>query len=597
MLKKFSLSTTSPNDFPAQTLSELLSTTPAQRGGFGSGEEYFWVDAVDNVLIVAVTNTDGTILYANNKFCAISGYSQAELIGANHRILNSGHHERGFFAQMYRTIKAGHTWRGEICNRSKSGQLYWVATTIIPRLDQNGEVTHYVACRFDISEQKLAQQELAKAANTDSLTGLSNRSAFRRYFESILTNKETADCLAALAMVDIDNFKDVNDVYGHQVGDKVLTLISQRISECLSDGDLIGRFGGDEICVLFSSVLDKAELKNRLENIQNVVRQAIEFECATISVCASIGVVVYPENGRDVEDLFKRVDMALYLAKQRGRNRYEFYTSELQDRVTTRISTQEEARSGLLEGKFTLFYQPIYSSDKRCIESMEALLRWNHPQRGLLTPGQFWDVFEDLRLTTMLGTFVRAKAIENAKSWKANGIPFGKISLNTTSADFIEPNFASRLKNEIESNGLSIGDISIEVTEGMFLGRQASHIRDEIRRLHEYGFEIAFDDFGTGFASLTHLKELPLDRIKIDRSFIKDIENNDADLKIVKGIVALAHSLGLVVTVEGIETKNQLEIMMNLRVESIQGYIVSKPLPFLEVSAASLELISPVEGR
>lgn len=597
MLKKFSLSTTSPNDFPAQTLSELLSTTPAQRGGFGGGEEYFWVDAVDNVLIVAVTDTDGTILYANNKFCAISGYSQAELIGANHRILNSGHHERGFFAQMYRTIKAGHTWRGEICNRSKCGQLYWVATTIIPRLDQNGEVTHYVACRFDISEQKLAQQELAKAANTDSLTGLSNRSAFRRYFESILTSKESGDCLAALAMVDIDNFKDVNDVYGHQVGDKVLTLISQRISECLSDGDLIGRFGGDEICVLFSPVLDKAELKNRLANIQNVVRQAIEFECATISVCASIGVVVYPENGRDVEDLFKRVDMALYLAKQRGRNRYEFYTSELQDRVTTRISTQEEARRGLLEGEFTLFYQPIYSPDKRSIESMETLLRWNHPQRGLLTPGQFWDVFEDLRLTTMLGTFVREKAIGDAKSWKAKGVPFGKISLNTTSADFIEPNFASRLKNEIESNGLSIGDISIEVTEGMFLGRQASHIRDEIRRLHEYGFEIAFDDFGTGFASLTHLKELPLDRIKIDRSFIKDIENNDTDLKIVKGIVALAHSLGLVVTVEGIETKNQLEIMMNLRVESIQGYIVSKPLPFLEVSAASLELISPVEGR
>lgn len=498
---------------------------------------------------------------------------------------------------MYRTIKAGHTWRGEICNRSKSGQLYWVATTIIPRLDQNGVVTHYVACRFDISEQKLAQQELAKAANTDSLTVLSNRSAFRRYFESSLTSEDRGECTAALAMVDIDNFKDVNDVYGHQVGDKVLALVSQRIANCLSDGDLIGRFGGDEICVLFSVVKDKADVQRRLEKIQSSIRVAMELERATISVCASIGVVIYPENGRDVEDLFKRVDMALYLAKQRGRDRYEFYTSELQDRVTKRISIQEDARKGLSEGEFTLYYQPIYSVEKRCIESMEALLRWNHPQKGLLSPGQFWDVFDDLRLTTMLGTFVRARAIEDAKSWKARGIAFGKISLNTTSADFIQPNFVLRLKNEIENAGLSISDISIEVTEGMFLGRQASHTRDEIRRLHEYGFEIAFDDFGTGFASLTHLKELPLDRIKIDRSFIKDIENNDADLKIVRGIVALAHSLGLVVTAEGVETNNQLEIMMSLRVESIQGYIVSKPMSSLEISAMSSKLGWSVEGR
>jgi diguanylate cyclase (GGDEF)-like protein/PAS domain S-box-containing protein len=559
-------------------MSTSLAQTIAASGQKRTLDDPFWIEAVDDVLIVAVTDVEGEILYANQKFCAISGFSQAELIGSNHRILNSGTHDREFFADMFRTIKRGETWRGEVCNRAKGGNLYWVATTIIPRLDAQGTVTHYVACRFDISEQKRAQKFLAQAASTDALTGLLNRFAFQNRLESCFKNKDRVSPPAGLVMLDIDSFKDINDIFGHQTGDELLKIVAKRIERAVNPSDVVARFGGDEIVVLFNDLTGDADLKSRLERLQNIIQLPVDLEGTKTQVYASIGVALYPQDGKDTFDLVKKADMALYNAKRLGRNRYEFYSDALQQNITKRVRLQEEARLGLLRGEFLLHYQPILNLRTGLIDSMEALLRWQHPTLGLVAPGQFWEVFDDLRLTSLLGEFVRDAAVRSAERWTNDSVNFGRIAINTTSADFARPGLASKLIADLEAKCLSPKSITIEVTEGMFLGKQAKRVREELALLHAAGFEIAFDDFGTGFASLTHLKELPLDRIKIDRSFIMDMEHNDADRQIIKSIIDLAHNLGLNVTAEGVECSGQFEMLKSMGCDKIQGYLISRPV-------------------
>lgn len=563
----------------------LAHSLNRDRGPAGRDAE-FWIDAVDDVLIVAVTDPEGMILYANHKFCDISGYSQQELIGANHRLLNSGTHDRQFFAEMFRTIRSGQTWRGEICNRAKSGTLYWVATTIIPRLDANGQVTHFVACRFDITEQKQAQQGLVEAASIDSLTGLLNRFAFQNALTQEVNRGFATSRQAAVAMLDLDNFKDINDIYGHQTGDELLKIVSHRIRHSVRHTDIVARFGGDEIAIVLTPIPGENELRDMLDNIQKTVQLPLNLGISKTTVNASIGVACFPQDGMDSTELVKNADMALYSAKKLGRNRYEFFTEALQMATTQRVKLQDQARQGLARGEFLLHYQPIVSMSTGAPESMEALLRWQHPEHGLIAPGRFMEVFDDHRITASIGNFVRQTVVAQAAEWQRVGVPFGKIAINTTAADFARPGYTGRLLDDLNAYGLGADTIAIEVTEGMFLGKQAVQVKEEIDRLHQAGFEIAFDDFGTGYASLTHLKELPLDRIKIDRSFIQGLVVDECDRKIVRGIIDLAHSLGLIVTAEGIESEEQMILLKGMGCDRIQGYLISKPLPVEAVPAA-----------
>lgn len=537
----------------------------------------FWIKAVNDVLIVAVTDPAGRIVHVNDRFCAISGYSREELLGRNHRIVSSGTHTRAFFADMYRTIREGRTWRGEICNRAKDGSLYWVATTIIPELDQTGRIARYVACRFEITEQKAAQRRLAELASCDPLTGLLNRNGLKNELAKLLVRSEWYDEVVSVILLDIDNFKDVNDLNGHDVGDRVLETVASRLCAVLRDRGLAARLGGDEIAiVLHDRSLDTASL---IANLQEVIRQPIEVGPATFGVSASFGVARFPADGRTPTDLIKRADIALYSAKRQGRDRCVTFEPAMLESTARRVETLERATLGVARGEFELHYQPIVAPDGRSPPCCEALLRWRHPERGLLAPGAFGDVFESRRLMAEIGRLVQRQVIRQAAAWLRKGVPFERIKFNTSTADFEVPGYAKRLLARLASASVPTGCIGVEVTEGMFLGQRSTSIRHELAVLSENGIEIAFDDFGTGFASLTHLRELPIDRLKIDRSFVANIGTCPRNEKIVRGIVDLAHSLGMVVTAEGVETEEQFERLVQIGCDRMQGYFFAEVMP------------------
>lgn len=544
----------------------------------------FWIEAADDVLIIAVTDPTGKILYANDRFCSISGYSSDELVGANHRILNSGTHGRTFFRDMFRTIHRGEIWRGEICNRAKNGSLYWVATTIIPETGEDGRVRRFVSCRFDITEQKLAEQRLRETSVTDALTGLLNRRGFQQRFTELLeVAKEHSDELVVL-MLDVDHFKDINDANGHDAGDLFLREICRRLQSILTPSDVIARVGGDEIAIVLPLGARAPMLDYLIRSLQQAVRYPIDLGETTVTSTVSIGLAMFPLDADNVGDLTKSADVALVAAKRGGRDRCCRFAPAMLEKSRRRIALQEQARSGLANGEFELFYQPIIALDRSEAAACEALLRWRHPEHGLLAPGQFAELFDHHGISVSIGDFVQRAVIEQAWKWQQADVPFSKIKYNTTSADFEAPDYSRRLLSGLAARGLSVDRIGVEVTEGMFLGQNAGAIKQELVALNKAGVETAFDDFGTGYASLTHLRELPITRIKVDRSFIANLAEDRNDQKIVAALIALAHNLGITVTAEGIETTQQLAILKEMGCDRVQGYLIARPCPADEMT-------------
>ena len=555
-----------------------LSQTLMLEANWQCQDSGFWIDAIDKVLSIAVTDTKGTILYANSRFCDISGYASSELVGSNHRLLNSGFHGKRFFREMYATIRGGRIWRGEICNRAKDGSLYWMATTIIPRLDSGGKVCQYVACRFDITELKRAQQHLVAVANIDPLTGLLNR----RAFQSELA--KTVDPLAggrqgvALVLLDLDNFKDINDIHGHDAGDELLKAVSSGIRRSVRATDIVARLGGDEFAVVFTPSPSRARLVQLLASIRDAVGISA-FDSYRLSASMSMGIACLPDHGATPAELLKNADIALYNAKRLGRDRYEFFTPALQDATVRRLSMQDQARNGLRDGRFCLHYQPVVSLADESLKAVEASLRWEQPNLDLVGSNEFAEIFDDFRLATAFGDFVRESAVSQIADWTKNGVNFGKVAINATAADFLVANYCERLSKAMISAGMTHGAISIEVSEGLFLGKQSTRVREEANRLREAGYEVVLNDFGAGYAALTHLKELSVDGIRIDSSLVRGLGRNNTDQKIIRGIIEIAHSLDLNVTAKGIATEEQLRLLRNMGCDRGQGSVFSEPLP------------------
>lgn len=529
--------------------------------------------ALDQAVIVAITDVRGTISYANDNFCKISGYSRAELIGSNHRILKSGMHSREFFREMYRSLARGEVWRGEICNRSKGGALYWVDTVITPQLGPEGKPIAYMAIRIDVTARKKAEAQIYHAARHDSLTGLLNRAALMEELTERIAQSLGEEKTLIVYMLDLDGFKDVNDTLGHAAGDTLLKEVSKRLVRLVSTGDLIARLGGDEFAIVQAGSPDQRERAIRLAvDVLDIMAKPFSVEAQEVSVGVSIGISLAPVDGVTASGLLHKADLALYCVKAEGRNGFRFFEEEMRRRALSRNQLVNDLRAALTRDEFELHYQPMFDAKTLRLRGMEALVRWRHPRDGLLSPDHFIGIAEESGLMQPLGRWILQRACSDAVSWPQDV----KVAVNLSAAQFRGATLFEVVLSVLVQTGLSPHRLELEITESMLLQEKDENLH-LFRQLKNTGISIALDDFGVGYASLASFVSFPFDKVKIDRSFTKDLLQRAANRAVVASIMTLAHSLGVEVTAEGVETPEQLEYLRNEGVHQLQGYLLGKP--------------------
>ncbi len=533
-------------------------------------------EALNQAAIVAITDARGTIVAVNQKFCDLSGYTQEELIGRNHRLLKSGEHDRGFFQDLYRTITRGQTWHGTVCNRAKGGHLYWVDTTIVPNRSANGKILGYTAIRFDVTPLTHARQELWIQAHFDVLTGAANR----RHFLGLLDQRTQIKGQPpfTVAMLDLDHFKEVNDAGGHNVGDQLLKKVAEIVSAHLRDGEMLGRLGGDEFAMLLHHEGGPAQLDHRLRAIlQDIYVHRLEDTAAPRST-ASIGLSRFPADGDSSHELMRRADLALYAAKREGGDDWRAFQIGYEAEAERRLELRSRFFHALANQQIHIFYQPIVALCASGPPAFEALVRWIEADGTILRPGNFIEILQEEPTAREIGILALNTAISQIQAWNAAGMAFSTVTVNATGPDLRSDAFVTTIVDAVEAGKIRPDQLGIEITEGMLLDRQAKRVRGSIDKLHKLGIRIAFDDFGTGFASLTHLRELPIHVVKIDRSFVQSICNSSKDRVIVDSLITLAHRLGLQVVAEGVETEDQLRMLARMGCDRIQGFLIAEAL-------------------
>ncbi|MCW1427556.1 putative bifunctional diguanylate cyclase/phosphodiesterase [Novosphingobium sp. JCM 18896] len=543
----------------------------------------FYQEALNEAAIVDITDPLGTILSVNDRFCELTGYTRGELVGTNHRMLRSNEHDWTFFRQMQREIMLGHVWRGEICNRSKNGDLFWVDTTIVPHRRRNGQIERFIAIRFDVTARRQAEERLRRLANVDQVTNLPNRNAFMRSVEDIIADTRATPGRIAVGILDVDHFKEINDCLGHGAGDALLQELALRLRAAMGRNDEVARLGGDEFGIILRDCASEDVVRQRIAGIFQAFAKPIPVCGSERLLSASLGMAMLPVGPAGRDELLKNADIALHEAKANGRGRAELFGEEMQEAVHRRAALREAFQRGLHEGEFVVHYQPIVSLVPGAPVAMEALLRWNHPELGLIRPPQFIEALSDEHLAAQVGCYVIDVTVRQIEQWHRDRVRFASISINATLGDFRSGRYVDAILAAIADGRIGAGDIRVEINEDVLMGRGGDCARSEIDRLHKAGVAIAFDDFGTGFASLRHLRDMPVQVVKIDKSFIRSIEHDRADRAIVGNVISLAHQLGKTVTAEGVETREQAEVLKELGCDLIQGFLVAPAIAASEI--------------
>ena len=543
--------------------------------------------AIDQAVIVAITDLRGAITYANDNFCKISGYSRDELLGRDHRILNSGTHSKEFFREMYRCIRRGEVWRGELCNKSKSGSLYWVDTVITPQLGVDGMPIAYMAIRIDITARKHAEAQISYAATHDALTGLANRAALLERMNEALARMQQQGGALAVHILDLDGFKHVNDTLGHAAGDILLKDLAGRLQSSLRDTDIVARLGGDEFAIIQTEADDQREAAIELAvKTLELVAKPVQLEGQEVSVGTSIGIALAPANGADAAELLKKADLALYRVKAEGRNSFSFFDEDLSARAITRLQLVNDMRAALSRSEFELHYQPLFDTRTSRPCGMEALVRWRHPVAGLLYPDSFIGIAEETGLMEPLGQWILQRACADAVSWPEHI----KVAVNLSAGQFRTGTLFDVILCALVESGLPPERLELEITESLLLQDKESNVL-VIQQLKNIGITIVLDDFGTGYASLSYLLSFPFDKIKIDKSFTQGLLTRTDCMAVVASILTLARGLEIAVTAEGVETNPQFELLRAQGVDYVQGYLCGRPRPLAELDFSALELI------
>ncbi len=447
---------------------------------------------------------------------------------------------------------------------------------------EDGAIGGMMMLTEEISERKRLEQQLWNLAKQDSLTGLPNRLQFNELLESMLQAAGDSRKFA-VGLIDVDRFKETNDILGHAAGDDLLKEVAARLQNALAPYGRVARLGGDEFAVLISVKDDKPVLQEAIDAIFASLQRPVTVGGVQHRCTISMGINLYPTDARGASELLKNADLALYRAKDLGRDRFQFYVPEMRASFETTYQLHRDIQRALSAGELRLVYQPIVSFDPSQPVSFEALLRWDHPRRGLLSPAEFDDVFDDAKSAADVGKWVVDTALRQAGAWVRQGLDFGRVAVNVASADFALGMFADFVRVKLREYSVTPERLCIEVTERVFLGRSAEGVAVALQKLHDIGVEIALDDFGTGFGSLSHLKKLPIDRLKVDRSFVGDMETNPDNMAIVRTIAHLGQSLGIKVTVEGVETQSQLTLLRAMGCDTMQGYLFAKPMEASQV--------------
>lgn len=525
---------------------------------------------------IVVTDADATILQVNPAFTVITGYGPAEAIGQNPRMLKSDKHLPAFYQAMWNQLAREGQWAGELWNRRKNGEVYPEWLTISAISNPLGRVTHYIGLFHDITELKRQQEALEHQAQHDALTNLPNRVLLNDRLAMALARMKRKSVKAALLFLDLDHFKNINDGFGHVAGDNLLVELSRRLKEQLRIGDTLARQGGDEFLILLPEVDSVDDVGLVALRLLNSLRQPFHHQDIEYFIGASIGVTIAPDDGTDADTLIKNADMAMYRAKQLGRNNYQFFTPELDAQAHRRISLESKLRRGIEQGELELHFQPVVSSGSGKIHGAEALVRWRH-EGELIAPGEFIPLAEESGLILPLGEWVLRTAAGRARAWQDAGYRLG-LSINLSSRQFTDQELVKLYLAVLADTGLEPGRLYFEITESLLMKEidRAQHILGALR---DIGGKFYLDDFGTGYSSLAYLKRLPLDGLKIDRSFIRDIESDADSRAIVEAIVSLAQTLHLAIVAEGVETTEQLGFLQGMGPMLIQGYLASPPVP------------------
>lgn len=531
---------------------------------------------------VFVTDPYGTILSVNPAFTAITGYTLDEVIGKNPRILKSHHQNPEFYQELWATLLHQGQWHGEIWNRRKSGEAYLQRLTITMHPGHDGKPRNYVAVFTDITELHEKEEHIRHQAYHDALTGLPNRMLFQDRLKQSLLMADRSNQQLAVMFLDLDRFKVINDTFGHHTGDELLRMVAERLSVVLRQSDTVSRFGGDEFVILLSDIEGPQDARNVAEKIIEVFAKPLTVDTHELVLSTSIGISLFPDHGHDATTLMKNADAAMYNAKESGRNTLKLYRPDMNAKASYHLAIEGRLRKALDNSSFVLHYQPRVSLVTGEIVGVEALIRWNDDEYGPIPPNDFIPIAEETGLIIPIGEWVLENACRQSRAWREMGHDL-RVSVNLSPRQFSHATLVDHIAQLLEVNSLPGHSLELELTESMVM-TQAEHTIETLKRFKTLGIFIAIDDFGTGYSSLSYLKRFPIDTLKVDKSFVRDITTDSNDAAIIETIIALGQSLDIEVVAEGVETAEQLAFLSARECSAIQGYYFSKPVPHDELT-------------
>ncbi|MGO4004607.1 sensor domain-containing protein [Pseudomonas fluorescens] len=531
---------------------------------------------------ILITDPAGYIVQANEAFSRVSGYEVAQVLDQLPNMLTVDEQQEAHLRYVLKQLHQHNTWEGEVWLKRRSGEHYpaWVGITAV--LDDEGDLASYVCFFSDISERKASEQRIHRLAYYDALTHLPNRTLFQDRLHTALQTAQRQKSWVVLMFLDLDRFKPINDSLGHAAGDRMLKDMATRLLGCVDDDDTVARMGGDEFTLLLQPRATREQALNRAINVAEQILASLVrpfvLEAREFFVTASIGIALSPQDGNELSQLMKNADTAMYHAKERGKNNFQFYQADMNASALERLELESDLRHALEQNEFVLYYQPQFSGDGKRLTGTEALLRWRHPRRGLVPPGDFIPVLEELGLVVDVGDWVISEACRQLKTWHQAGVRVPKVSVNISTRQFSDGQLGNRIANILRDIGLPPACLELELTESILM-REVSEAMQILAGLKNLGLSIAVDDFGTGYSSLNYLKQFPIDVLKIDRTFVDGLPSGEQDAQIARAIIAMAHSLNLAVIAEGVETHEQLEFLREHDCDEVQGYLFGRPMP------------------